>query len=242
MPVGRLSGGEQARVLIARLMLQPADLLILDEPTNDLDIPTLEVLEESLLEFPGALVLVTHDRFLFERVTTSVLALDGRGGATASPTTAQWEAARQRARRAGASARPRAAAPRRSRAPRRRSSSWTWSSASGRGWRRRSSPPRSALAACQAAAARSRDRDPRRRARARAGSARARRAGASRPPLRPLGRARREARLKAACRCRPLRSLSAQLLLTDAIVADARNTSTCTILRPKRFASAPFRM
>ena len=51
--MSRLSGGEQARLLIARLMLQPADLLILDEPTNDLDIPTLEVLEDSLLEFPG---------------------------------------------------------------------------------------------------------------------------------------------------------------------------------------------
>ena len=53
MPVGDLSGGEQARILIARLMLQPADLLILDEPTNDLDIPSLEVLEESLVDFPG---------------------------------------------------------------------------------------------------------------------------------------------------------------------------------------------
>ena len=78
-PVSRLSGGEQARILIARLMLQPADLLILDEPTNDLDIPTLEVLEESLLEFPGALVLVTHDRYLLESVSTVVLALDGQG-------------------------------------------------------------------------------------------------------------------------------------------------------------------
>ncbi len=95
MPVGQLSGGEQARVLLATLMLQPADLLVLDEPTNDLDIPTLEVLEESLLEFPGAVVLVTHDRFLFERVTTTVLALDGRGGATAYADAAQWEEARR---------------------------------------------------------------------------------------------------------------------------------------------------
>ena len=98
MPVGRLSGGEQARVHLARLMLEPADLLILDEPTNDLDIPTLEVLEESLLEFPGAVVLVTHDRFLFERVTTTVLALDGAGGTTRFADYRQWEAAwRQRA-------------------------------------------------------------------------------------------------------------------------------------------------
>ena len=94
MPVGRLSGGEQARVVIAALMLQPADLLVLDEPTNDLDIPTLEVLEESLAEFPGAVVLVTHDRFLFERVTTTVVALDGKGGATPFADYRQWEAAR----------------------------------------------------------------------------------------------------------------------------------------------------
>jgi ATP-binding cassette subfamily F protein uup len=92
--VGRLSGGERARILIARLMLQPADLLILDEPTNDLDIPTLEVLEETLAEFPGALVLVTRDRFLLERVATVVLALDGAGGATVYADYAQWEAGR----------------------------------------------------------------------------------------------------------------------------------------------------
>ncbi|HSQ00834.1 MAG TPA: ABC-F family ATP-binding cassette domain-containing protein [Candidatus Dormibacteraeota bacterium] len=108
MPVGRLSGGEQARVHLATLMLQPADLLVLDEPTNDLDIPTLEVLEESLLEFPGAVVLVTHDRFLFERVTTSVLALDGRGGATPYADYRQWEAARRE--RTPPAPRPRATA------------------------------------------------------------------------------------------------------------------------------------
>jgi ABC transport system ATP-binding/permease protein len=95
MPVERLSGGERARVHLARLMLQPADLLILDEPTNDLDIPTLEVLEETLIEFPGAVVLVTHDRFLFERVTTTVLALDGAGNATAFADYQQWEEARR---------------------------------------------------------------------------------------------------------------------------------------------------
>ena len=80
-PVGRLSGGEQARAVLARLMLEPADLLLLDEPTNDLDIDTLDVLEESLLKFPGALVLVTHDRYLLDRVCTRILALDGPGSA-----------------------------------------------------------------------------------------------------------------------------------------------------------------
>ncbi len=94
-PVGRLSGGEQARVLIAKLMLEPADLLLLDEPTNDLDIPTLEALEESLLEFPGALVLVTHDRYLLDRVSTRILALDGAGGATTYADYAQWELGRR---------------------------------------------------------------------------------------------------------------------------------------------------
>ncbi|MFL6237815.1 MAG: ABC-F family ATP-binding cassette domain-containing protein [Thermoanaerobaculia bacterium] len=96
-PVSRLSGGEQARILIARLMLRPADLLILDEPTNDLDIPTLEVLEDSLLEFPGALVLVTHDRYLLESVSTVVLALNGQGNAEYFADYAQWESARESA-------------------------------------------------------------------------------------------------------------------------------------------------
>jgi ATP-binding cassette subfamily F protein uup len=90
-PVGRLSGGERARVLIANLMLQPADVLLLDEPTNDLDIATLEILEESLLEYPGALVLVTHDRYMLDRVSTVVLGLDGLGGAERFADYSQWE-------------------------------------------------------------------------------------------------------------------------------------------------------
>lgn len=90
-PVGRLSGGERARVLLAKLMLQAADVLLLDEPTNDLDIPTLEVLEESLLEFRGALVLVTHDRYLLDRVSTTVLGLDGSGSIGQFADYSQWE-------------------------------------------------------------------------------------------------------------------------------------------------------
>ena len=90
-PVSNLSGGERARVLIARLMLEPADVLLLDEPTNDLDIPTLEILEENLLDFPGALVLVTHDRYLLNRISSTVLGLDGRGHSGRFADYAQWE-------------------------------------------------------------------------------------------------------------------------------------------------------
>jgi ATP-binding cassette subfamily F protein uup len=90
-PVGKLSGGERARVLIAQLMLQPADTLLLDEPTNDLDIPTLDILEESLLEFRGSMVLVTHDRYMLDRVSTMVLGLDGIGAAEKFGDYSQWE-------------------------------------------------------------------------------------------------------------------------------------------------------
>ena len=105
-PVERLSGGERARVLIAQLMLQPADILLLDEPTNDLDIPTLEILEEGLLEFRGSLVLVTHDRYLLDRVSTVVLGLDGQGVAESFADYGQWESWQAERKRAGNQTKP----------------------------------------------------------------------------------------------------------------------------------------
>ncbi len=97
-PIGSLSGGELARVHVARIMLEPSDVLVLDEPTNDLDIPTLETLEEALEDYPGALVLVTHDRAMLDRLATEVLALDGEGGAQAYASVAQAVAAADRRR------------------------------------------------------------------------------------------------------------------------------------------------
>jgi ATP-binding cassette subfamily F protein uup len=85
-----LSGGEQARAILARLMRETADVLILDEPTNDLDIPTLEVLEEALLEFPGALILVTHDRYLIDRVCQVIVGLSGYGDSALFADHQQW--------------------------------------------------------------------------------------------------------------------------------------------------------
>lgn len=91
-PVGKLSGGERARVLLANLMRKPSDILLLDEPTNDLDIPALEVLEESLLDFPGAVVLVSHDRYLMDRVCDRILGFDGVGGTAFFADMDQWTA------------------------------------------------------------------------------------------------------------------------------------------------------
>lgn len=78
-PITKLSGGERARLLLARLFLQPANVLVLDEPTNDLDIETVELLEERLLEYSGTLLLVSHDRSFLDNVVTSTIALEGDG-------------------------------------------------------------------------------------------------------------------------------------------------------------------
>jgi ABC transport system ATP-binding/permease protein len=96
MPIGSFSGGERARISIAHLMLQPVDILLLDEPTNDLDIPTLETLEESLLEFPGALVLITHDRCMIDRICNSVLSLGELGKTEIFADYSQWKASLQK--------------------------------------------------------------------------------------------------------------------------------------------------
>jgi ATP-binding cassette subfamily F protein uup len=92
--IGSLSGGERARALLAKSLAEESDILLFDEPTNDLDIATLENLEESFESFPGAIVLITHDRYLLERTGSAVLGLgDGKGALYGDY--AQWESARR---------------------------------------------------------------------------------------------------------------------------------------------------
>jgi ATP-binding cassette subfamily F protein uup len=78
-PVWRLSGGEQNRLILAKLFSQPANLLVLDEPTNDLDLETLELLEELLCDFEGTVLLVSHDRSFVDNVVTSTVVFEGNG-------------------------------------------------------------------------------------------------------------------------------------------------------------------
>ncbi len=78
-PITRLSGGERNRLLLARLFAQPSNLLVMDEPTNDLDVETLELLEELLADYPGTLLLVSHDRDFLDNVVTSTLVMEGDG-------------------------------------------------------------------------------------------------------------------------------------------------------------------
>jgi ATP-binding cassette subfamily F protein uup len=78
-PVGMLSGGERARLTLARAFARPSNLLVLDEPTNDLDLETLDLLQEKLAEYPGTVLLVSHDRDFLDRIVTSVIASEGNG-------------------------------------------------------------------------------------------------------------------------------------------------------------------
>ena len=78
-PVGTLSGGERGRLLLAAALAKPSNLLILDEPTNDLDLETLDLLQEMLGEYPGTILLVSHDRDFLDRVATSTLVAEGNG-------------------------------------------------------------------------------------------------------------------------------------------------------------------
>jgi ATP-binding cassette subfamily F protein uup len=78
-PIGRLSGGERGRLMLARALAQPANLLVLDEPTNDLDLETLDLLQEMLADFKGTVILVSHDRDFLDRVASSVLVVEGDG-------------------------------------------------------------------------------------------------------------------------------------------------------------------
>ena len=84
-PVSTLSGGERNRLMLARALAKPANLLVLDEPTNDLDMETLELLEDLLADYDGTLILVSHDRDFIDRLATSTIALDGRGRAVETP-------------------------------------------------------------------------------------------------------------------------------------------------------------
>ena len=108
-PVRSLSGGEKARLLLARLMAKPANLLVLDEPTNDLDVETLDLLQDILGEFDGTVLLVSHDRDFIDRIATQTVAMEGDGRATVYPGgwsdyAAQRSPVQENAVKAGASA------------------------------------------------------------------------------------------------------------------------------------------
>lgn len=90
LKISQLSGGEQARLLIAKLLLKPADVLIFDEPTNDLDIDTIEILEDTINGFDGLVLMVSHDRYFLDSICNSYLAFDGKGGWSTYADLSQW--------------------------------------------------------------------------------------------------------------------------------------------------------
>ena len=113
MQVKALSGGERNRLLLARLFLEGANVLVLDEPTNDLDLVTLNVLERLLLDFDGSVLLVTHDRYFLDKVATAIVALEGDGRAIRYPGNYEtYRTLKEQAERAAAAAAGPAQAPR----------------------------------------------------------------------------------------------------------------------------------
>ena len=111
-PVGSLSGGEKARLLLARIMAKPSNLLVLDEPTNDLDVETLDLLQDLLGDYDGTVLLVSHDRDFIDRVATTTIAMEGDGLATAYPGGwSDYRAQRPESAAAEPAARPNAARP-----------------------------------------------------------------------------------------------------------------------------------
>ena len=78
-PLGKLSGGERGRLMLAQALAKPSNLLVLDEPTNDLDMETLDVLEDTLAEYPGTVLLISHDRDFLDRLVSGVIVPEGRG-------------------------------------------------------------------------------------------------------------------------------------------------------------------
>ena len=115
-PVSMLSGGERARLLLARIMAQPANLLVLDEPTNDLDIETLDLLQELIADFDGTVLLVSHDRDFIDRVASTTVAMEGDG--TATVYAGGWSDYRAQRGEAGPETAPKP--PRQPKAPKRR--------------------------------------------------------------------------------------------------------------------------
>ncbi|MFN6924015.1 MAG: ABC-F family ATP-binding cassette domain-containing protein [Tabrizicola sp.] len=125
-PVRSLSGGEKARLLLAKLMARPSNLLILDEPTNDLDVETLDLLQDILGDYDGTVLLVSHDRDFIDRVATATVALEGQGRATVYPGGWSDYAAQRPAPEAPAPDKaPARAAPARAEAPRAQGLSFT---------------------------------------------------------------------------------------------------------------------
>ena len=106
-PVSALSGGERARLLLARLMARESNLLVLDEPTNDLDVETLDLLEELIADYDGTVLLVSHDRDFIDRVATTTIAMEGDGRAVIyAGGWTDYRAAARRGRRAARRPRP----------------------------------------------------------------------------------------------------------------------------------------